>query len=305
VAVFTVDQLREGVNLTMVPGESSAGTSAGAFPNGAAAAASGAGGEALPYFLPEPPRGLSGDETEPGVVSIPGLAPSPQTARESSGEGRLAPGGTSAASKEEAGSGDYDPPAPIAIPGVGREAPRSPAETPQIGAGSFGRRYKPLENGKMADARLKSSTMGETEKLSKLSQIKKSAEEYEGMLIAEMIKSMRQSPFAKTPGSDTYSEIAERPFTAALTAAGGLGLSQTIITQVAAQEGLGETLAAHPEVMGPRFTQHLSPSQMTRGGLGPGRRERASADRTASTGQTGPIGQTMPVDGDPPETANP
>jgi Rod binding domain-containing protein len=133
-------------------------------------------------------------------------------------------------------------------------------------AGAFGRRYRPLENGRLADAGLRVQNLTEEQKLAKISEIKKSAEEYEGMLINEMIKSMRQSPFVKTPGGDTYSEIAEKPFTAALTAAGGLGLSQTIVTQIAAQEGLGDVLAANPEVMGPGYRQRLAPSLMPKAG---------------------------------------
>lgn len=317
--------------------------------------------ESLPSFIPEPPKGLSSDEAEPGVLSIPGLSPGPisqnpqgdeagpgakrlapgrigqgsevasQFARETSqsspeasqasGEASQMPDGAfqsahgaaeSPASEAQSAHGpsrsqDGERPSPIALPGAAPLGPRrasqdasqdcsqggsqnsfqggshdgsqdgtleaaqgasqGPAQELELGAGSFGRRYRPLESGKMADSKLKASGLDEATKLSKLSQIKKSAEEYEGMLIAEMIKSMRQSPFAKTPGSETYSEIAEKPFTAALTAAGGLGLSQLIITQVAAQEGLGETLAAHPEAMGPHFRQRLSPSQMSKSGF--------------------------------------
>ncbi|MDR2340442.1 MAG: hypothetical protein LBF40_09995, partial [Deltaproteobacteria bacterium] len=102
----------------------------------------------------------------------------------------------------------------------------------------------------------------EEQKIAKLTKIRDSAKEYEGMLMAEMIKSMRQTPMAKTPGSDTYSEIAEKPFTAALTAAGGLGLADRIVEDVARQEGLLGTLAEHPEVMGPNWNPRISPSKM-------------------------------------------
>jgi hypothetical protein len=66
-----------------------------------------------------------------------------------------------------------------------------------------------------------------------------------------------------------------------LTAAGGLGLSQTIVTQVAAQEGLGETLAEHPEIMGPRFRSRLAPNLMTRSGLRPKAPESAGSAEAA------------------------
>ncbi|MDR3134968.1 MAG: hypothetical protein LBU69_02605 [Deltaproteobacteria bacterium] len=144
--------------------------------------------------------------------------------------------------------------------------------------GAYGRRYRPLDNGKMADASQRLRGLSEEQKISKLKQIKESAEEYEGFLIAEMIKNMRQSPFVKTAGNDTYSEIAEKPFTAALTQAGGLGLAQTIVNQVADQEGLGDVLSSHPEVMGPNWRQRLAPSQMHKPGpkIGDGRAQGSS-----------------------------
>jgi Rod binding domain-containing protein len=140
------------------------------------------------------------------------------------------------------------------------------ALTDDLPAGSFGRRYRPVADGRLANASERVKHMTDEEKIAKLNQLKKSAEEYEGLLLTEMIKSMRQSPFVKTPGGDTYSEIAEKPFTAAITAAGGLGLSQTIVNQVAAQEGLDDLLAARPEVMGPGWRQRLAPSQMLKPG---------------------------------------
>jgi Rod binding domain-containing protein len=192
------------------------------------------------------------------------------------------------------------------------------------GAGTFGRRYRPLDNGRLANTGERVKNLSEEQKIAKLADLKKSAEEYEGMLMAEMIKSMRQSAFVKTPGGDTYSEIAEKPFTAAITAAGGLGLSETIVSQVAAQEGLDDILAAHPEAMGPNWRQRLSPSQMPKPGPRPaGRvgeakpagsapegartagRDQASqaglASQTSQTSQATQAGQTAP--GDNPEGA--
>jgi hypothetical protein len=104
----------------------------------------------------------------------------------------------------------------------------------------------------------------EDEKIAQLQKIKKSAQDYEGLLMNEMIKSMRQSPLTKTTGSDTYSEIAEKPFTELLTAAGGLGLADSIINQVANQEGLTETLKNHPEIMGPDWRPKIAPGLMPR-----------------------------------------
>jgi Rod binding domain-containing protein len=130
------------------------------------------------------------------------------------------------------------------------------------------------------------------QKVAKLKDLRKSAEDYEGMLMAEMIKSMRQSAFADTPGSETYSEIAERPFTAAITAAGGLGLAETIVSQVAAQEGLDDVLAASPEVMGPNWRQRLSPSQMPKPGPRPAGTGRQAAAQESPDANPLAISQT-------------
>jgi Rod binding domain-containing protein len=110
--------------------------------------------------------------------------------------------------------------------------------------------------------RNKSADLTEEEKIGQLKKIKKSAEDYEGLLMKEMIKSIRQNPLVKTAGSETYSEIAEKPFTAALTAAGGLGLAEKIVSDVARQEGLMDTLNEHPEIMGPNYRPKIAPSRM-------------------------------------------
>ena len=91
------------------------------------------------------------------------------------------------------------------------------------------------------------------ERLQKLAQIKKSATEYEGLFVDQLVKLMRPSPLAHTPGGDTFSELAERPFRDFLSRAGGLGLAKTIVGQIARQEGLEQTLLEHPEVMGPSW----------------------------------------------------
>jgi hypothetical protein len=111
-----------------------------------------------------------------------------------------------------------------------------------------------------ASLRDQSQSLTEEEKIGQLKKIKKAAEDYEGLLMKEMIKSVRQSPLVKTAGSETYSEIAEKPFTAALTAAGGLGLAEKIVSDVARQEGLTDTLKAHPEIMGPNYRPKISPN---------------------------------------------
>ncbi|MDR1546852.1 MAG: hypothetical protein LBU12_09145 [Deltaproteobacteria bacterium] len=165
-----------------------------------------------------------------------------------------------------------------------RTAANGPA--PDFGPGAFGRRYRPLGDGRMSDASLRTAELDEAQKLAQLKKIKDSAEEYEGFLMAEMIKSMRQTSFVKTPGGDTYSEIAEKPFTAALTAAGGLGLAETIVGQVAAQEGLGDVLATRPEALGPHWRQRLAPTMMPKPGpraaFAPGEKPQAGSPRSGA-----------------------
>lgn len=91
------------------------------------------------------------------------------------------------------------------------------------------------------------------ERLQKLAQIKKSATEYESLFVDQLVKLMRPSPLAHTPGGETFSELAEGPFRDFLSRAGGLGLAKTIVGQIARQEGLEQTLQEHPEVMGPSW----------------------------------------------------
>jgi len=91
------------------------------------------------------------------------------------------------------------------------------------------------------------------ERLQKLAQIKKSATDYESIFIDQLVKQMRPSPLAHTPGGQTFSELAEQPFRDFLSQAGGLGLANTMVGQIARQEGLEQTLQEHPEVMGPTW----------------------------------------------------
>jgi Rod binding domain-containing protein len=189
---------------------------------------------------------------------------------------------------------ETDPPDPVlrstesnlsSLPGRASDESTSSPGTGNLDLppGAFGRRYRPLANGRLADATVKTSELSEEGKMSKLRRIKESAEEYEGFLMAEMIKTMRQTSFAKVPGGDTYSEIAEKPFTAAMTAAGGLGLAATIVGQVAAQEGLDDALAAHPEVMGRDWRRRLAPSMMPKAGFRPPIVDPPAVDSTIPT----------------------
>lgn len=103
--------------------------------------------------------------------------------------------------------------------------------------------------------------------LKKLAQINKSAVEYEAFFVDHLVKEMRQSPLAKTPGGETFSDIAEQPFRDFLSQAGGLGLAGTITGQLARQEGLEQTLQNYPEVMGPKW-RHSTPANMMKKSAG-------------------------------------
>ncbi|MDR2935617.1 MAG: hypothetical protein LBV70_07075 [Candidatus Adiutrix sp.] len=99
----------------------------------------------------------------------------------------------------------------------------------------------------------RSAGLSPAERLQKLAKIKKSATDYEAIFIDQLVKLMRPSALAHTPGGETFSEIAEQPFRDFLSRAGGLGLADTMVGQIARQEGLEQTLQEHPEVMGPSW----------------------------------------------------
>jgi|GEM_PF-2199403 Rod binding protein len=96
------------------------------------------------------------------------------------------------------------------------------------------------------------------EQIEQLQTIRKSAIEYESFFVDHLVKQMRQSPLAQTPGGDTFSDIAEQPFRDFLSQAGGFGLADSIVQQVARQEGLEQTLHEHPGIMGPDWRPDVS-----------------------------------------------
>ena len=100
------------------------------------------------------------------------------------------------------------------------------------------------------------------EQIEQLSKIRKSAVEYESVLLDQFVKQMRQSPMAETPGGETFSDIAEQPFRDFLSQAGGLGLADHIVGQIARQEGLERTLNDYPEIMGPGWNPTIPPNLM-------------------------------------------
>lgn len=132
------------------------------------------------------------------------------------------------------------------------------------GAQSLRRRFG---SGRVAPSprRAQNSMLTPGEQVEKLAKIRNSAVEYESVFVDQLVKQMRQSPLAKTPGGDTFSDIAEQPFRDFLSQAGGLGLADVIVTRIANEEGLEDTLRAHPEIMRPGYQQKLSPSQLTKG----------------------------------------
>ena len=116
-------------------------------------------------------------------------------------------------------------------------------------------------DGPKASARQsRSESLSLPERLKKLAQIKKSATEYEALFVDQLVKLMRPSPLTRTPGQETLSELAEGPFRDFLSQAGGLGLANTIVGQIARQEGLEQTLHEHPEIMGPGWRPQIAGS---------------------------------------------
>ncbi len=104
--------------------------------------------------------------------------------------------------------------------------------------------------------------LSEEERVEKLGKIHRSAVEYEAVFVDQLVKQMRQSPLAKTPGGETLSGIAEQPFRDFLSQAGGLGLADSIVSQIVRQEGLEQTLHDNPGIMGPNWRPTLAPNMM-------------------------------------------
>lgn len=117
---------------------------------------------------------------------------------------------------------------------------------------------KPVQTAKASQN--KKADLPLDEQIEQLQTIRKSAIEYESFFVNHLVKQMRQSPLAKTPGGDTFSDIAEQPFRDFLSLAGGFGLADSIVQQVARQEGLEQTLHQHPGIMGPDWRPDVSAS---------------------------------------------
>lgn len=123
----------------------------------------------------------------------------------------------------------------------------------------------PLQRGRKQVPKARNSHKSDLpveEQVQQLSKIRKSAIEYEAVLMDQMVKQMRQSPLTKTPGGDTFSDIAEEPFRNFLSQAGGLGLADSITSQIARQQGLEQTLQEYPEIMGPGWRPSIPPNLM-------------------------------------------
>jgi Rod binding domain-containing protein len=116
--------------------------------------------------------------------------------------------------------------------------------------------------------RNQNSQLSPQEQTEKLKKIRKSAIEYDSVFVDQLVKQMRPKPVTETPGSETFSEIAEQPFRNFLSQAGGLGLADSIVGQVARQEGLEQTLQEHPEIMGPNWRPTVPSNLMKKPVLG-------------------------------------
>ncbi len=146
-------------------------------------------------------------------------------------------------------------------------------------------REKYRGNGPAPSARRsQNSQLSPEEQVEKLGKIRKSAIEYESVFVDQLVKQMRQSPLAKTPGGDTFSDIAEQPFRDFLSQNGGLGLSDSIVGQVARQEGLEQTLQQNPGIMGPNWRPTIPQALM----LKPAGNLKMPPEEPENTGETAP-----------------
>ena len=70
--------------------------------------------------------------------------------------------------------------------------------------------------------------------------LRDAAAQFESMLIAQMLKSMRESSDGSLDGdsgaSSTYTEMAEQQFAQAMTAQGGMGIAKMVETQLGNQD---------------------------------------------------------------------
>ncbi len=121
---------------------------------------------------------------------------------------------------------------------------------------------------KASDSQVRNSQLSLEERVDKLKKIRQSAVQYESVFVDHLVKQMRQSPLTKTPGGDTFSDIAEQPFRDFLSQAGGVGLADTIVGQVARQEGLEQTLHEYPDIMGPNWRPAIPKNLMHKSGGG-------------------------------------
>ena len=184
----------------------------------------------------------------------------------------------------------------------------APAPAPAASGATLRQRY-PGGQTRTSARQARNSDLNEAERLQKLAEIKKSATDYESMFVDMLVKQMRPSPITRTPGGDTFSEIAEQPFRNFLSQAGGLGLADSLVGQIARQEGLEQTLQEHPEVMGPAYRPTIPKSLRRTVPLGlalaPG--PKAAGDRHAGEPMetAAPEGIKNPAKTAAPETAAP
>jgi Rod binding domain-containing protein len=87
---------------------------------------------------------------------------------------------------------------------------------------------------------------GTTSTVSKSSKIHDAAQQFEALLVGEMLKSARESGSwgltdeESDPGQDTFSGMAESQFANALAKSGGLGLSRVVEQSVSHQAGTAQ-----------------------------------------------------------------
>ena len=138
----------------------------------------------------------------------------------------------------------------------------------------------------------RNSDMPVEEQLGLLSKAQAAAKQYEAHFMNNLTKEMFKAPMGDMPGGETYRDIAMEPLRDYLSEAGGLGLADDIVNQIARQEGLERTLQQYPEVMGPNW-QPRTPQNLMRksaGGLeiGPDNQNLPAANDPAVKAETAP-----------------
>ena len=105
------------------------------------------------------------------------------------------------------------------------------------------------------------STNGEVERLKKL---KKACSDLESLFVNTLVSTLRKSTveggmFGQSAGSDIYASMVDQNLSGFLSQGQGIGLGQTIYSQMIRREGLEAVAEADPDAGGLTYNQHISP----------------------------------------------